>query len=207
MHAALTPTPRAAQSHFLRYFLRHFLPAMAVLLLAVAPAAAASDDDDKDTYSKDEILAKAEGFFGATTKGLADAIEKVFADQGKPDAYITGEEVSGAIGVGLRYGKGTLHRKTEKSRPIFWQGPSIGWDLGGNVSKTFVLIYRLKNTEDIFQRFPGVEGSFYMIAGLGVNYQQSGDIILAPIRTGVGLRAGANVGYLHYGKKYSWLPF
>jgi hypothetical protein len=195
MHAALTQALRPVGPILIL--------ALAAMLWAVAPASGAEDD----TYDKDEILAKAEGFFGSTTKGLAEAIEKVFEDQGAPNAYITGEEVSGAIGVGLRYGKGTLNRKNDGSRQIFWQGPSIGWDLGGNVSKVFVLIYHLGDTEEMFQRFPGVEGSFYVVAGLGVNYQQSGDVILAPIRTGVGLRAGANVGYLHYGKKHSWLPF
>jgi hypothetical protein len=170
--------------------------------IAVTPARAVDD-----TYSAEEITAKAKGFFGDTTEGLAKAIEKVFADHGRPNAYILGEEVSGAIGVGLRYGEGTLNRKTAKSRKVYWQGPSIGWDLGGNASKVFTLIYHLKKTDDIFQRYPGVDGSFYFVAGVGVNYQQSGDVILAPIRTGVGLRAGANIGYLHYNKEHSWLPF
>ena len=172
------------------------------VLTAAAPARA-----EDDTYSIDEITAKATGFFGDTTEGLAKALEKVFADHGRPNAYIAGEEVSGAIGIGLRYGNGTLNRKTGRSRKVYWQGPSIGWDIGGNASKVFTLIYKLKNTEDLFQRFPGVEGSFYFVAGVGVNYQQSGDVVLAPIRTGVGLRAGANIGYLHYNKEHSWLPF
>lgn len=171
-------------------------------LTAVLPARAADD-----AYSAEEISAKATGFFGDTTEGLAKALEKVFADHGRPNAYIAGEEISGAVGVGLRYGNGTLNRKTGGSRKVYWQGPSIGWDLGGNASKVFTLIYDLKNTEDLFQRFPGVDGSFYFVAGIGVNYQQAGDIILAPIRTGVGLRAGASIGYLHYNKEHSWLPF
>ena len=107
----------------------------------------------------------------------------------------------------MRCGNGTLNRKTGGSRKVYWQGPSIGWDLGGNASKVFTLIYHLKNTEDLFQRYPGVDGSFYFVAGLGVNYQQAGNVILAPIRTGVGLRTtGANIGYLHYNKEHSWLP-
>lgn len=181
------------------------LPVLAVLaaLLIAAPRAFAADD----TYTIEEITAKAKGFFGETTEGLAKVIEKVFNEQGRPNAYIAGEEVSGAIGVGLRYGNGTLHRKHGAARKVYWQGPSIGWDLGGNASKVFTLIYHLKSDDQLFQRYPGVEGSFYFVAGVGVNYQQSGDVILAPIRTGVGLRAGANVGYLHYGRKHSWLPF
>ncbi len=177
----------------------------ATLALTLAITAPARAEDD--TYTVDEITAKATGFFGDTTEGLAKALEKVFADHGRPNAYITGEEVSGAIGVGLRYGNGTLNRKTGGSRKTYWQGPSIGWDLGGNASKVFTLIYHLKDTEDLFQRYPGVDGSFYFVAGLGVNYQQSGSVILAPIRTGVGLRAGASIGYLHYSKEHSWLPF
>jgi hypothetical protein len=100
-----------------------------------------------------------------------------------------------------------LNRKTAGPRKIYWQGPSIGWDIGGNASKVFTLIYRLKSDDQMFQRYPGVDGSVYLVAGFGVNYQQSGKVILAPIRTGVGLRAGANVGYLHYNTEHSWLPF
>ncbi|MEE8123841.1 MAG: EipA family protein, partial [Alphaproteobacteria bacterium] len=98
-------------------------------------------------------------------------------------------------------------RKNAEPRKVYWQGPSVGFDIGGNASKAFILVYHLKDTEQIYQRFPGVEGTIYFIAGVGVNYQQSGDIILAPIRTGVGLRAGANVGYLHYTRKSSLVPF
>lgn len=187
------------------------LAARLLLLLGVAlmislPVAARAADNN-DTYSQDEILAKAKGFFGATTEGLAKAIEKVFADQGRPNAYITGDEASGAIGVGLRYGKGTLHTKSGVVRKVYWQGPSIGFDFGGNASKSFTLIYNLKDVEKLYQRFPGVDGSFYFVAGVSVNYQRADGITLAPIRTGVGLRAGANIGYLHYSKKSSWVPF
>lgn len=173
----------------------------------IAAAGAAEDKKADDTYTKEEIMAKATGFFGETTKGLAKALEKVFQDQGRPNGFIPGEEASGAIGIGLRYGRGELHRKTAKPLPVYWQGPSIGFDFGANASKVFVLVYKLKKAEDLFKRFPGVEGSFYFIAGVGVNYQQLGDVILAPIRTGVGFRAGANIGYLHYTRKHSWIPF
>jgi hypothetical protein len=187
----------------------------AVLLAAwlsglALPAGAASTGSCKpstETFSENEILAKAEAFFGAVSKGLGQVVEKVFKEQGRPNAYITGEEASGAIGVGLRYGEGTLYPKACGARRVYWQGPSVGWDIGGNASKTFVLVYNLRDTDLIFQRFPGVEGTFYYVAGVGVNYQRSGDITLAPIRTGVGLRAGANIGYLHYTRKKSWLPF
>jgi hypothetical protein len=185
---------------------RAFRLIFVLTMLAVAPVRLQAETKD-NTYSPEEIASKAEGFFGDTTEGLAKAIEKVFNDLGRPNGYIAGEEISGAIGVGLRYGKGNLNRKTAGARKVYWQGPSIGWDLGGNASKVFTLVYHLKGDDELFQRFPAVEGSFYFVAGLGVSYQQSGDVILAPIRTGVGLRTGANIGYLHYGREHSWLPF
>jgi hypothetical protein len=186
-----------------------------LLAAAVAPAGHAQDDGAASTdaastdegFSQDEVLNKARGFFGETTEGLAKAIEKVFEDQGRPNAIITGEEASGAIGVGLRYGEGLLERKAGGSTQVFWQGPSIGFDVGGNAARVFTLVYNLSSTDEIFQRFPGVDGSAYFIAGISVNYQKSGDLILAPIRTGVGLRLGASLGYLHYTREASWIPF
>ncbi len=194
---------------------RNFLGAFVALATLAAGAATATAQEaaqettqeaTEATYSEDEIVSKAKGFFGATTKGLAKAIEKVFEDQGRPNAYITGEEVSGAIVIGVRYGEGTLNRKTGATRKVYWQGPTVGFDFGADASKMFILIYHLPDVESLFQRFPAIDGSFYFIAGVGVNYQQSGDIIMAPIRTGVGLRAGINVGYMHYTRKFSWIP-
>lgn len=202
--------------------LRFLLPLLAALALGLAldlPARAQdsgtepapdstpeSTRAEETTFSQEEILAKARGFFGETTEGLAKAIAKVFEDQGRPNAIITGEEISGAIGVGLRYGEGDLTRKVGSGAKVYWQGPSIGFDLGGNASKVFTLVYNLKDNATLFQRFPGVDGSFYFVAGVGVNYQRASDVTLAPIRTGVGLRAGASVGYLHYTREHSWIP-
>ena len=189
---------------------RRAIPQMlaAALLLTLATGAHAQQQAqaDENAFEENEILQKAGDFFGATTEGLAKAIQKVFAEQGKPNGYVTGEEVSGAIGIGVRYGEGMLNRKAGAAQKVFWQGPSIGFDFGGNASKVFILVYHLPDTESLFQRFPAVDGSFYFVAGVGVNYQQSGDIILAPIRTGVGLRAGASIGYMHYTKEHSWIP-
>lgn len=187
----------------------------AAALLSVAmttgafAAAAAHNPATDDTYSENEIVQKAADFFGATTEAVGKAVERVFAEKGRPNAYIAGSEGSGAIVVGLRYGEGDLYMKKtgNKAAKVYWQGPSVGFDLGANASKTFVLVYNLPSTEAIYQRFPGVEGSFYVVAGIGVNYQQAGRIILAPMRTGVGLRAGANVGYLAYTKERNWVPF
>ena len=160
-----------------------------------------------ETYSSDEILEIARAFFGGTAEGLAAIVEKAVSDFGRPNGFIAGEELSGAIVLGVRYGQGTFRRKSSSARPIFWRGPSLGWDIGGNAAKVFTLVYNVKTDEQLFQRFPGLDGSFYFIAGFGVNYQQREQIILAPIRAGIGFRAGANLGYLHYSKDKSWLPF
>lgn len=163
--------------------------------------------DSSNTYDEGTITGIAGNFFGESSEALAKVIQKAFADLGRPNAYITGQEVSGAIAVGLRYGDGELTNKTEGSRKVYWKGPSAGFDLGANASKTFTLVYHLDKLDDIYHRFPGVDGSVYYIAGISMNYQQRGHVILAPIRVGVGLRLGANVGYLHYTRKRSWVPF
>jgi len=136
-------------------------------------------------------------------------VELVFSRFGRPNAYIAGGEGSGAFFVGLRYGQGNLFMKTNGDHPtkVYWQGPSIGFDFGANASKTFTLVYNLPDAEAIYERFPGIEGSAYFVAGIGVNYQQSGHVVLAPMRTGVGLRSGVNGGYLSYAKERNWLPF
>jgi len=162
---------------------------------------------ENDTYDQDSVLKEAEGFFWRSTEGLAKVIEKAFRDQGRPNGYVKGEEAAGAVTVGLRYGNGTLVMKDGSSRRVWWQGPSIGFDFGGNVAKVFVLVYHLPRTSAIFQRFPGVDGSLYWVAGAGINYQQRNSIVLAPIRLGVGLRAGASVGYMKYTPSKTYNPF
>ncbi len=175
---------------------------------SVPPDAPVSDVPvSQETYTSEEIVAEASKFFGKASADVAQAVERVFARYGRPNAYIIGEEGSGAVVVGLRYGRGTLQYKGGDSMPIYWQGPSIGWDWGGNASKVVTLVYNLRNTSQMFQRYPGVDGSLYLAAGIGVNYQQAGNVVLAPMRTGVGLRAGASVGYLSYTRKASVLPF
>jgi hypothetical protein len=158
-------------------------------------------------YTRDELVNKVSDFFGVTAEAAGAVITKVFRDNGDPTGYIAGEEGSAAITVGLRYGKGLLYMKNREAETVYWQGPSIGWDLGGNASRTFTLCYGIQRPEEIFQRFPGVEGTAYLVGGMGVNYQRSDDITLAPIRAGVGLRLGANLGYLSYSRKRHILPF
>lgn len=171
------------------------------------PAEAPPADPLSEPYDQSEIGRAAGEFFGETSEGLAKLIQRAFEQQGEPNAYITGHEGSGAVGVGLRYGEGTLHFRDGSTVPVYWQGPSVGWDFGGNASKVFTLVYQLRSTDQLFQRFPGVDGSVYLVAGFGMNYQRSGTVTLAPIRTGVGLRAGASIGYLHYTPEKSWVPF
>ena len=162
--------------------------------------------DDSATYDEAEMFKEASAFFGKSVEGLAKVIEKVFKEKGRPNGYIEGEEASAALGVGLRYGEGRLKLKSGGSAKVYWAGPSVGIDAGANASKVFTLVYDLPKVADIYQRFPGVEGSLYWIGGVGVNYQNIDGITLAPIRLGVGLRSGASVGYLHYRDKKSWNP-
>jgi hypothetical protein len=159
-----------------------------------------------DEYSEDEIVHAASDFFGTTTETVAKAVERVFSELGEPDAYIKGEEGSGAFIVGVRYGSGFLVRKGFEPVEVYWKGPSVGFDVGGNGSKVFTLVYNLKHEHRIYQRFPGVEGSFYFVAGIGVNYMRSGGVTLAPMRTGLGLRAGVNAHYQVYTKSRDWFP-
>ena len=193
--------------------------AFAALILATSGLALAENNsatgtpaqpaaqDDSTTYSETEIEKEVLGFFDSTSQGLADVVRKAFADYGRPVGFIKGSEGGAAFVVGLRYGEGYLKLKSGETRKVYWQGPSAGLDLGANVAKTFTLIYGMTSTRQIFQRFPGVDGSVYIIGGFSMNYQQSGDIVLAPIRTGVGLRLGANVGYLTYTPKKTINPF
>ena len=159
------------------------------------------------TYQRDDLIGAAEGVFGKGAEGLAGIIEKVLREQGQPNAYIAGREASGAIGIGLRYGSGTLTHKVEGQRQVYWTGPSIGFDLGANAGNTFVLVYNLYDTQDLFRRYPAGEGAAYLVGGFTASYLRRGDVVLIPIRLGVGYRLGINAGYLKFTEKSSWLPF
>jgi len=189
-------------------------PAMTGSLLSILPAYAADEAPAAEKsstaanlkYTANEITKAGSDFFGITSEAMAKAVQRIFGDLGQPDAYIKGEEGSGAFVVGLRYGSGWLVRKTREPQQVYWKGPSIGFDVGADASKAFTLIYNLREDRRLFQRFPGVEGSFYLVAGLGVNYQRSGGVTLAPIRNGVGLRAGVNAHYQVYSDRRDWFP-
>lgn len=172
-----------------------------------APHEGMGPDYHAPTYTKDELVNAVSDFFGVTAEAAGGVIEHVFHDNGQPTGYIAGTEGSGAFAVGLRYGKGNLYMKERPSQTVYWQGPSVGWDFGGNASRVFTLCYNIQYPDMIYRRFPGVEGTAYFIGGLGVNYQRAEDITLAPIRAGVGLRLGANVGYLAYSRDRHISPF
>lgn len=160
-----------------------------------------------DGWSRDEIMRAANNVFGAGAEGLGAAVERLFRDNGKPNAYISGQEVSAAFAVGLRYGDGNIFMKSGEAGRVYWQGPSVGFDAGGNASKLFALIYNLPVITDIYKRYPGLDGSAYFIGGIGVNYLQLGNTRIAPMRTGVGFRAGASLGYLAFSRDRNILPF
>jgi hypothetical protein len=182
-------------------------PAEAAAHPAGDTRAQAADAAQNGTYAQEDVVSAAEGVFGKGAEGLAKLIEKILKDQGRPNAYIAGREVSGAIVVGLRYGSGTLFHKVEGQMPIYWTGPSVGFDLGANGAKSFVLVYNLYDSADIFHRFPQAEGTAYVVGGFTASYLRRGDVVLIPIRLGVGWRLGVNVGYMNITKESKWLPF
>jgi len=159
------------------------------------------------TYGEDDLIGAAEGLFGEGAEGLARLIEDLLEDQGEPNGYIVGREAGGAFIFGARYGSGTLYHKVEGQRPVYWTGPSLGFDAGANAANTFVLVYNLYDSEEIFRRYPAGEGQAYFVGGLHASYMRRGDVVLIPIRMGAGLRLGVNAGYMRFSKKQRWLPF
>lgn len=160
-----------------------------------------------EPFSQTEIVRAASGFFGSVSQGLASVIEKAFKDNGEPTGYIAGTEVGGGVVVGLRYGKGELYMKHRPRTHVFWQGPSAGFDFGASASRVFTLCYGLEAPRDLFHHYPGVDGSIFFVAGVGIMYQRADGITLAPIRTGVGARANASVDYTDYSRTRHIVPF
>lgn len=162
---------------------------------------------DQATYQEDDLIGAAEGVFGKGAEGLGKLIEGILKKQGRPNGYIVGREGGGAFIVGLRYGSGTLNHKVEGQKPVYWTGPSIGFDAGANAGSTFVLVYNLYDSEDLYRRYPAGEGAAYLVGGFNASYLRRGDVVMIPIRVGGGLRLGANIGYMKFSKKQRWLPF
>lgn len=174
---------------------------LAIGILACAQAAKAQE------YSAQEIVDSGHRFFGATSGGLATVIEKIFSSYGLPNGYVLGEQGSGALIGGLTYGEGTLYTKNAGDHKVFWQGPSLGWDFGGQGSRIMMLVYNLDDVNNLYDRFAGVAGSAYVIAGVGFNVLKRGNMLLVPVQTGVGARLGVNVGYLKLTQTPTWNPF
>lgn len=174
---------------------------------APPPAAAPGTVPPAETYEEKDVIAAAEGAFGKGAEGAAKLIEKVFKDLGRPNAYIVGREASGAFVVGLRYGSGQLYHKIEGQTPVYWTGPSVGFDVGGDGSKVFTLVYHLDDGNDLFRRYPAAEGKAYLVGGFTATYNQRDRVILVPIKLGVGWRLGVNAGWLNYTRESRLLPF
>lgn len=175
---------------------------------AGAPAAATTPAaDGSQTYHEDDLIGAAQGVFGQGAQGLAMMIKDLLKKQGEPNGYIVGREGGGAFVLGLRYGSGTLYHKVEGERPVYWTGPSLGLDVGANAGSTFVLVYNLYNTDDLYKRFGAAEGQAYLVGGFNASYLRRGDVVLIPIRMGAGLRLGLNAGYMKFSHKQKWLPF
>lgn len=198
---------------------RHFKQALGVAALAglmacataqTNPAAhnssAQAQANNSQTYNENELVSAVSTHLGVTSESAASAIERLFKDQGRPVGYITGEEGGGALTIGARYGKGTLWMKNGETKKVYWQGPTVGFDVGAEASKVFTLVYNLDSADYIYQRFPGVDGSAFLVAGMAVNYQRANGVVLAPVRSGVGLRLGANIGYTSYTRNRSLIP-
>ncbi|MFN2381753.1 MAG: DUF1134 domain-containing protein [Guyparkeria sp.] len=167
----------------------------------------ANETTQEEGYDKYQTTQEAVDFLGGSAEGIARMVDRAFADYGRPNAIIKGEEGSGAIVFGLRYGKGEFMAKAGEKQTVYWQGPSVGWDFGGDAGRVFMLVYNLPRPDLVFQRFAGVNGSAFVVGGVGMQYLRSQSIVVAPIRVGVGLRLGAGVGYMQFTQEKSYNPF
>lgn len=190
-------------------FIRQNLPMRIALTLfaLIAIAFSTASPSRAQQYTADEIIESGHRFFGATSGGLATVIEKIFSRYGLPNGYVLGEEGSGAFVGGLTYGEGTMYTKNAGDHRVYWQGPSVGWDFGGQGSRTMMLVYNMNEVGNVYNRFAGVAGSAYLVAGVGFTALKHGNMLLVPVKTGVGARLGVNVGYLKLTQRATWNPF
>ncbi|MDQ2954937.1 MAG: DUF1134 domain-containing protein [Pseudomonadota bacterium] len=188
----------------MRAALRLIALTLLVVGLGTEPTAAQSPPS---RFDPQELVNSGHRFFGDVSRGLAQVIEKAVSQWGLPNGYILGQEGGGAFVAGLRYGEGTLYTKNAGDLSVFWQGPSIGFDAGGEGARTMMLVYSLPATEAIYQRFAGIDGSAYFVGGFGMTALTANNIVVVPIRSGVGLRLGANIGYLKFTPRPTWNPF
>ncbi len=184
-----------------------FVALTAATLVLTPTFTQAQEGSLSDTFSGDEIVDTGHEFFGSVAQGLASLVERAVSQFGLPNAYILGEEAGGAIFAGARYGEGTMYTRNQGEHGLFWQGPTVGLDFGGDGSKVMMLVYNLNSVSDVYGRYPGVDGSAYVIGGLGMTVIKYGDVVMVPIRSGVGARLGVNVGYLKFTQEPTWNPF
>src|SRR4030081_2954807 len=201
----LSETAAIRRRHAMRIVLRTLILLLA--LTALAPSASGAQARPADRFEPGELVETGHRFFGGVSRGLATIIEKAVSQWGQPNGYVLGEEAGGAFFGGLRYGEGMLYTKNAGDLKVFWQGPTVGWDFGGEGARTMMLVYSLPATQAIYQRFAGIDGSAYFIGGFGMTALTANNIVLVPIRSGVGLRLGANVGYLKFTPTSTWNPF
>ena len=168
---------------------------------------ATATTEQSETVPREDLIDAAEGVFGRGAQGLARLLENILRDQGEPVAYIAGQEASGAFVFGVRYGSGVMRHQVEGERTVYWTGPSLGFDVGADANKVFVLVYNLHDSADLFRRYPAGEGHAYFVGGFSAQYMRRGDVVLIPIRLGVGLRLGVNAGYMRFSERNRWLPF
>ena len=181
---------------------------LVLLALQPLPALAARHSGSlSDTYSSEELVNKGSAFFGSVAQGLASVVEKAVSQFGLPNGYVLGDEGSGALIIGARYGQGTMYTRNAGDLSVYWQGPSVGLDFGGDGSKVMMLVYNLPDVNAIYGRYPGVDGSAYVVGGLGMTVLKRGNVVVVPIRSGVGARLGINAGYLHFTSAATWNPF
>jgi hypothetical protein len=194
--------------HSMRTLLRTIAFAVALIGWGLGPLAAQSPDPGREQrYSPNELVNAGHQFFGTISQGLASVIERAVSNWGQPNGYILGQEAGGAVVAGLRYGDGTLYTKNAGDLRVYWQGPSVGFDWGGDGARTMMLVYNLPRTDAVYQRFAGLDGSAYFIGGFGMTALTANNIVVVPIRSGVGLRLGANIGYLKFTPTATWNPF
>ncbi|RUU96758.1 DUF1134 domain-containing protein [Mesorhizobium sp. M6A.T.Cr.TU.017.01.1.1] len=190
-----------------RYYDRSLFRVISMAIALVGLVVFSTSASRAQEYTAQEIVDSGHKFFGATSGGLATVVEKIFASYGLPNGYLLGEEGSGALIGGLTYGEGTLYTKNAGDHKVFWQGPSLGWDFGGEGSRVMMLVYNLDDVNSLYNRFGGVAGSAYIVAGVGFNVMKNNNVLLVPIRTGVGARLGVNLGYLKLTQRATWNPF
>ncbi len=195
------------RSHSRRDIMAMLAAAAAAGAAAAAPGAALAQAARPQRFSSNELVDSGHQFFGSVSRGLASVVEEATKRWGQPNAYILGQEAGGAFVAGARYGEGMMYTRNAGDLRVYWQGPSLGFDAGADGARTMILVYNLPSTSAIYRRFGGVDGSAYLVGGFGFTALTADDVVLVPIRAGVGARLGVNLGYLKFTPASTWNPF